>query len=66
MAEAVDHKRVFRLAYAVLALAFWLSLAGFVVLLARPNHSKSVAWWSWRPSASRISLLVSCLSWPCS
>jgi hypothetical protein len=50
VAEAVDHKRVFRLAYAVLALAFWLSLAGFVGLRARPNHSKSVAWAAWRPS----------------
>jgi hypothetical protein len=54
VAEAVDHKRVFRLAYAVLALAFWLSLAGFVVLHPRPKHSKSVAWSSWRPSTEGL------------
>jgi len=49
MAPAVDatarrDKHLFRLAYGVLALAFWVSLAGFVVLLARPNHSKPLVW----------------------
>ena len=55
MAEAVtNRKHVFRLAYAVLALVFWLSLAGFVLLLARPNHSKPVAWSTWRPSTEGL------------
>jgi hypothetical protein len=41
---------VFRLAYGVLALAFWLSVAGFTYLMTRPHHAKSVPWSSWRPS----------------
>ena len=54
MAPAVDatarrDKHLFRLAYGVLALAFWVSLAGFVVLLARPNHSKPLVWSTWQP-----------------
>ena len=40
----------FRLAYGVLALAFWLSLAGFALLLARPHHSRAVAWSAWKPA----------------
>ena len=55
MAEPVDrHKRTFRLAYAALALAFWLSIAGFVVLLMRPNHSAPVAWSNWKPTAQGL------------
>ncbi len=55
MAEAVDrHKHTFRLAYAALALAFWLSVAGFVVLLMRPNHSAPVQWSTWRPAADGL------------
>src|SRR6476646_5925418 len=54
MAPAVDDptrrdKHLFRLAYGVLALAFWISLAGFVVLLGRPNHSKPLVWSTWQP-----------------
>jgi len=55
MAEPVDrHKRTFRLAYAALALAFWLSIAGFVVLLMRPNHSAPMAWSNWKPDAEGL------------
>jgi hypothetical protein len=54
MAEALKHKHHFRLAYGVLALAFWVSLAGFVLLLARPNHSRPLAWSTWKPSTSGL------------
>lgn len=47
-------KHLFRLAYGVLALAFWISLAGFVLLLVRPNHSKPLQWSAWRPSTSGL------------
>jgi hypothetical protein len=59
MAPAVDDtarrdKHLFRLAYGVLALAFWLSLAGFVVLLARPNHSEPLVWSKWQPKSEGL------------
>lgn len=54
MAEPVKQRHVFRLAYGVLALAFWLSVAGFVVLLARPNHSKPQQWSSWKPTTTGL------------
>jgi len=54
VAEPLRQKHVFRLAYGVLALAFWLSIAGFVVLLARPNHSKPLQWSTWRPSTAGL------------
>ena len=41
-------KHVFRLAYGALALAFWVAIAGFVLLIARPNESKPVVWSPWR------------------
>jgi hypothetical protein len=47
-------KHLFRLAYGVLALAFWLSLAGFVLLLARPNHSKPIVWSAWKPNTQGL------------
>jgi hypothetical protein len=47
-------KHHFRLAYGVLALAFWLSVAGFVVLITREHHDKSVAWSTWRPHAQGL------------
>lgn len=50
MAAPLTQKRHFRFAYAVLALAFWLSVGGFVLLLARPHHSRQVAWSAWRPA----------------
>src|SRR4029077_9056238 len=59
------HKHHFRLAYGVLALAFWVSVGGLVLLLSRPNHSASVAWSSWQPDtqglagAREIALTVS-------
>jgi hypothetical protein len=54
MAEALTRKHQFRLAYGVLALAFWLSVAGFVLLLARPNHSKPVVWSAWKPTTQGL------------
>ena len=43
-------KHHFRLAYGVLALAFWISVAGFVVLLTRQHDDKRVAWSAWKPN----------------
>ena len=54
MAKSVDRRHTFRIAYGVLALAFWVSIAGFVLLLMRPNHSSPVAWSSWRPNADGL------------
>jgi hypothetical protein len=48
------HRHHFRIAYGVLALAFWLSVAAFVVLLERPHHSKAVAWSQWKPSTQGL------------
>jgi hypothetical protein len=42
-------RHLFRLAYAVLALAFWVSVAGFAYLMTRPHHSKQLAWSAWKP-----------------
>jgi hypothetical protein len=47
-------KHLFRLAYGVLALAFWLSLGGFLLLIVRPNHSRPVAWSSWKPTSQGL------------
>jgi hypothetical protein len=52
--EPEGHKHHFRLAYGVLALAFWISLAIFVLLIARPNHSKPVAWSAWKPDTQGL------------
>jgi hypothetical protein len=46
----VSQRHHFRLAYGVLALAFWVSLGGFVLLLARPHHSRAVGWSAWKPA----------------
>jgi hypothetical protein len=55
MAEPVDRrKHTFRIAYGVLALAFWLSVGGFVLLLMRPNHSGPSEWSNWRPAADGL------------
>jgi hypothetical protein len=47
-------KHLFRLAYGVLALAFWLSIAGFVILIVRPNHSKPIVWSAWKPDTQGL------------
>jgi hypothetical protein len=47
-------KHLFRLAYGVLALAFWVSVGGFVVLLARPNHSEPLVWSKWQPKSEGL------------
>ena len=56
MAEAVEnpHRHHFRLAYAVLALAFWLSVAGFIVLLTRHEHDQVTRWSKWQPKAQGL------------
>lgn len=59
MAEALDakrqrHRQLFRLAYGVLALTFWVSIGGFVLLMTRPNHSATVVWSSWRPDTQGL------------
>jgi hypothetical protein len=55
MAEPVERrKHTFRLAYGALALVFWLSVGGFVLLLMRPNHSAPLQWSSWRPNAGGL------------
>jgi hypothetical protein len=59
VAPAVDDttrrdRHLFRLAYGVLALAFWVSLAGFVVLLSRPNHSEPLVWSKWQPKSEGL------------
>jgi hypothetical protein len=48
------HRQLFRLAYGVLALAFWVSIGGFVLLITRPNHSAPVAWSPWKPDAQGL------------
>ncbi|MFZ1878934.1 MAG: hypothetical protein WAU41_02095 [Gaiellaceae bacterium] len=60
MAEALGgskvdrHRQLFRLAYGVLALAFWVSIGGFVLLITRPNHSAAVPWSTWKPDAQGL------------
>lgn len=60
MAEALadskrqKHRQLFRLAYGVLALAFWVSVGGFVLLLTRPNHSAPVVWSRWKPDTQGL------------
>ena len=59
MAKALDDaarrdRHLFRLAYGVLALAFWVSVAGFVVLLSRPNHSRPLVWSAWKPQSQGL------------
>ena len=34
----------------MLALAFWVSVAGFIVLLTRHHHEAQPAWSSWKPT----------------
>jgi hypothetical protein len=51
---AVAHKHHFRLAYGVLALAFWLSVAGFIVLLTRQHHDQQARWSHWQPKAQGL------------
>lgn len=50
----MKQKHLFRLAYGALALTFWVSVAGFVLLLARPNHSKPLVWSKWQPDAQGL------------
>jgi hypothetical protein len=53
-AHLMTTKHHFRLAYAVLALAFWLSVAGFIVVLTRQHHADQTRWSAWRPSAQGL------------
>jgi hypothetical protein len=43
-------KHLFRLAYGVLALVFWVALGAFVLVLVRPNHDRAPVWSKWKPS----------------
>ena len=56
MAQAVTarEKHLFRLAYIVLALVFWVGLAVFVVVLVKPNHDRPAQWSSWKPTAQGL------------
>jgi hypothetical protein len=56
VAEAVEnpHRHHFRLAYGVLALAFWLSIAGFIVLLTRHHEAQATRWSHWKPQAQGL------------
>ncbi len=47
-------KHHFRLAYGVLALAFWVSVAGFIVLLTNQHNAASVRWSSWKPTSQGL------------
>ncbi len=53
MAASLDggRRHHFRIAYAALALAFWVSVGGFVLLLMRPHHHhvSGAAWSTWQP-----------------
>jgi len=49
-----DHKHQFRLAYGVLALAFWISIAGFIVLITRQHHAAEIRWSAWRPPSQGL------------
>jgi hypothetical protein len=49
-----DHRHHFRLAYGALALAFWISVAGFIVLLTRHDHAQAVRWSHWQPKAQGL------------
>jgi hypothetical protein len=51
---AGDHRHHFRLAYGALALAFWVSVAGFIVLLTRHDHAEAVRWSHWQPKAQGL------------
>jgi hypothetical protein len=50
----MDAKHQFRVAYGVLALAFWLSVAGFIVLLTRQHHEAQIRWSTWKPAAQGL------------
>jgi hypothetical protein len=52
--DLMSTKHHFRLAYAVLALAFWLSVAGFIVLLTRQHNAAAVRWSAWHPTAQGL------------
>jgi hypothetical protein len=54
MAQAVRERHLFRLAYGALALAFWVSVAGFTYLMTRPNHSEPVPWSAWKPASNDL------------
>jgi hypothetical protein len=54
MPAAVRERHLFRLAYGVLVLAFWVSVAGFTYLMTRPDQSKPVPWSAWKPAADDL------------
>jgi hypothetical protein len=50
----MDHKHHFRIAYGVLALAFWISIAGFIVLITRQHHAAELRWSAWKPTSQGL------------
>jgi hypothetical protein len=49
------HRHHFRLAYGVLALAFWISIGGFAYLMTRDDPPASRSSWSaWKPSSADL------------
>jgi hypothetical protein len=56
VAANVRERHHFRLAYGVLALAFWVSVAGFTYLMTRGGSDGAKEQWSaWRPAQSDLS-----------
>ncbi len=55
MATDVRQRHLFRLAYGLLALAFWLSVAGFAYLMTRDHAERAREPWSaWQPARDGI------------
>jgi len=54
VAAAVKHDRHFKLAYAVLALAFWVSVGGFTYLMTRGDAEAARPWSAWRPQSDDL------------
>jgi hypothetical protein len=50
----MEAKQQFRLAYGVLALAFWISIAGFIVLITRQHHAAEFRWSAWKPASQGL------------
>jgi hypothetical protein len=50
----MEAKHQFRLAYGVLALAFWISIAGFIVLLTRQHDAAELRWSAWKPASQGL------------
>jgi hypothetical protein len=55
VAAHVKERHLFRLAYGVLALAFWLSVAGFAYVMTRDDDPAAAKpWSSWKPNSGDL------------